>query len=282
MTQNMKNKDRNDEPKRTGTNGDRQPTTRDQGQSQAQSGQNDPRAQRNQPASTSSTSGSFGSGQPGQRDQPSRQGTSGSTRRGSNGNSSSDGGSGGSGGSGGPSRTGSSTGLMRTDDARRRGMTAGSLSPFALMSQISHEMDRVFEEFLGGGRGITQRGGSWEDNDFATSLWAPAIEVHEHDGEIVVRADLPGLKKEEVNVELTDQALVITGERKQECEHDEQGRFRTECRYGSFLRSIPLPQGVDVDAVNAEFENGVLEIRVPAPRRGEGRRQVEVRERARK
>src|SRR5207248_2754432 len=123
---------------------------------------------------------------------------------------------------------------------------------------------------------------SWGGSDtgeMGAELWAPAVEVHQHDGEIVVRADLPGMKKEDVHVEITDQNLVIQGERQQSCEEKDEGHFRSECRYGSFYRSLPLPKGVQADDIKAEFADGVLEVRVPAPRQEENRKTIEVQSR---
>jgi HSP20 family protein len=171
------------------------------------------------------------------------------------------------------------TGLERSEQGRgtlERGGRAGN--PVAMMSQLSQEMDRLFDDFWLApfGRSL-RRGGGREGGELGTMLWSPDIEVHEHEGEIVVRADLPGLKREDVQVEVADQVLTIQGERKLGCEEKQDGWHRTECRYGSFFRSIPLGEDVDPERVQAQFEDGVLEIRMPAPQRKESRRRIEVR-----
>src|SRR5262245_55421411 len=149
--------------------------------------------------------------------------------------------------------------------SRSRGDVSRSASPFALMGQLSREMERIFEDFWHAplGSAASRPGGG----DLGAFLWAPEIELHAHGDELLVRADLPGLRKEDVQVEVNDQALTISGERRQDCEEDHEGGYRSECRYGSFFRSIPLPEGVDAERVRAQFRDGVLEVRMPAPER---------------
>ena len=175
----------------------------------------------------------------------------------------------------------------RTSDRSRSGSgdllpaerNAG-MSPFSLMSQLTQEMDRMFEGFWNRpfGLGRTRDGG---ERGLSERRWAPELEMHEHDGQFLVRLDLPGMKREDVEVEVVGQTLTIQGERKQECQSDENGWHHTECRYGSFFRSIPLPDDVDPEQIQAQFDNGVLEIRMPAPDRTERRNRIEVREGAR-
>jgi HSP20 family protein len=137
-------------------------------------------------------------------------------------------------------------------------------NPFSLMRRMTEEMDRIFAdmEFSGGGLG---RG-----------PWSPAIEVAERNGAYVVRAELPGLKPEEVKVEVTNDALVIHGERKSEAEHNERDIHRTERRYGHFYRSIPLPDGVDPEQIRANFQHGVLEVTVALPQTQSKPRQIPI------
>ena len=124
-------------------------------------------------------------------------------------------------------------------------------------------MDRAFSEFSG-------------SNNGDTSLWTPAIEVSQRDGQYVVHAELPGLKPEDVKVEVLDDALVIEGERKYEHEEDRGGVHRTERRYGRFYRAIPLPEGANADQARARFENGVLEVMIPVSQQQSDRRQIPV------
>ncbi|HUR27369.1 MAG TPA: Hsp20/alpha crystallin family protein, partial [Planctomycetota bacterium] len=152
-----------------------------------------------------------------------------------------------------------------------------SQRPFTLMNQLSREMDRVFDDFWRDPFGrLPLRSVS---NGLGTSLWAPAVEMHEHEGELIVRADLPGMKKEDVEVEVIGNVLTIQGERRQECDETQDGWHHTECRYGSFFRSIPLPEGVDPEQVQADFDDGVLSIRMPAPQRQDRRRNIEIKDR---
>jgi HSP20 family protein len=105
----------------------------------------------------------------------------------------------------------------------------------------------------------------------------PAIEVTEREGNLVVRADLPGIKKEDVKIEMTPEALIIRGERKQEHEEKKEGYYRSERTYGQFHRSIPLPEGADLDKAKAEFKDGVLEVTVPVPETQARRREIPIR-----
>jgi HSP20 family protein len=107
-------------------------------------------------------------------------------------------------------------------------------------------------------------------------MWSPQIEAFERKGEFIVRADLPGLNKDNVKVDITDDTLTIQGERKQEHEENREGYHRSERSYGSFCRTIPLPEGANTDEAKASFRDGVLEISMPAPQREERRRQIEI------
>jgi HSP20 family protein len=110
------------------------------------------------------------------------------------------------------------------------------------------------------------------------ALWAPQVEVLEKNGEFKVRADLPGLKKEDIHVEFKDDALMISGERKAENKEEREGYFHSELSYGSFYRRIPLPAGADLDKATAMFKDGVLEIRVAAPKAALRGRKLEITE----
>src|SRR5581483_3100577 len=137
-------------------------------------------------------------------------------------------------------------------------------NPFSLMRRMSEEMDNFFNQARGGSR----RGSG--------TVWSPAIEVAERDGKYVVHAELPGLKPEEVKVELRDNALVIEGERRSEHEENRGGIHRSERHYGQFYREIPLPEGVNPDQVNARFENGILEVTAPIPQARSNTRQIPI------
>lgn len=139
--------------------------------------------------------------------------------------------------------------------------------PVSMIRRLAEEMDRAFDTF-----GLPASG--WRRGPLSKELWSPQVEMLERDGNIVVRADLPGLKKEDVYVEVREKALILEGERKQEEEEEREDYYRSERRYGRFYRSIPLPEGIDPDKANATFKDGVLEVRMPAPERAEqtGRR----------
>jgi HSP20 family protein len=124
-------------------------------------------------------------------------------------------------------------------------------NPFSLMRRLTDEMDRAFHTSWGLGR---EMGSFW-----------PAMEVKERDGNLVVCADLPGLNKDDVRVETTDEGLVIHGERKREREEKSAGWHHSERSYGEFYRTIPLPQGAHTDRAQAQFRDGVLEVKIPLP-----------------
>ena len=106
--------------------------------------------------------------------------------------------------------------------------------------------------------------------------WSPQVEVTERDGQLVVRADLPGLNKDDVQVELRDEAIIIRGQRKQEREEKREGYYRSERSYGSFYRQIPLPKGIDTEKATANFNNGVLEVTMPVAQGEAQGRQLQI------
>jgi len=175
------------------------------------------------------------------------------------------------------SQSKSETGIAR----REQVYPAGTMSPFSLMRRFSEEMDRLFGD---GGLGRGLASGFGRDlgrlADFEASIWSPQIEAFEREGKLIVRADLPGLTKDDINVDITDDAIRIRGERRQEKEESEEGYYRSERSYGSFYREIPLPSGVNREEANATFRNGVLEITMPAPARQPGSRRIEIGEAA--
>jgi HSP20 family protein len=134
-----------------------------------------------------------------------------------------------------------------------------SASPIGLLRRMSDEMDRMFSPFrssLGG-------------NELAG--WSPSVEVFERDGKLIVHADLPGLSKEDVRIQVANNNLIIEGERRREHEEDKGPLHRSERSYGSFWRSIALPEGANIDQARAEFNNGVLEISIPIPEEKQAR-----------
>ena len=148
--------------------------------------------------------------------------------------------------------------------------------PFALLRQITSELDRTFDmPGWGSFRWPTFRSMPMADR----AAWFPQIDVLEKDNRLVTRIDLPGLKKEDVKVEVTDGHLAISGERKSEAEEKKDDFFRCERQYGSFYRAVPLPEGAKLEDVKATFSDGVLEVSVPMPAKPEAKpRTVEIQE----
>jgi len=150
-------------------------------------------------------------------------------------------------------------------------------SPFSFMRRFSEEMDRLFGDFgFGGGLASGVGGEFGRLAALEGSMWSPQVEAFERDGKLIVRADLPGLTRDDVNVDITDDAIKIRGERRQEKEEKEEGYYRSERSYGSFYREIPLPSGVSPEEAHATFRNGVLEIAMPAPARQPSSRRLEI------
>ncbi len=139
------------------------------------------------------------------------------------------------------------------------------VNPFALMRELTEEMDRVFQGSAPG-----------REKGAELGAWSPAVDVRQCNGDLVITAELPGLKKEEVRVELTEDALVIQGERKREHKEDHEGYHRWERSYGQFYRSIPLPEGAKTDQVKADLQDGILKISVPVPQVEKKSRQVPI------
>jgi len=139
------------------------------------------------------------------------------------------------------------------------------VNPFSLMRQFTEDMDRYFT-------GVSvPRSGEME-------VWSPTVEVKQVNGKFLVTAELPGLKKENIKIEVTEEALILEGERKYEKEQKGEEYFRSERSYGRFYRSIPLPEGTDVDKAVAEFKDGILEITVPVAEVKTKKREIPVNE----
>jgi HSP20 family protein len=151
-------------------------------------------------------------------------------------------------------------------------------TPFSMMRRFTDDMERFFEDFGAFRTPFDFKFDLPKMKKFQKTMWAPAIEVSRTNGDLVVKADLPGLKKNDINVEFKEDCLVISGERNQEKKKEDEGYFTSERSYGSFYRSIPLPQGYDVDKATAKFENGVLDIRVAVPKVETKGRKLEITE----
>jgi HSP20 family protein len=176
---------------------------------------------------------------------------------------------------------GSSAGAL----APRRGSSAAAYGgygsgPFSTMRRISEEMDRLFDSF-GLGRSFFPpefgQGAQARYGELGTSaLWAPHVDVVERDGKLLISADLPGVKKEDVKVEINPDSVTLQGQRHQEKSSSDRGYYQSERSYGSFYRTIPLPEGVNTEKASATFRDGVLQIEVPAPSQQSRGRTLEI------
>jgi HSP20 family protein len=131
--------------------------------------------------------------------------------------------------------------------------------PVRELHTMQNEMNRLFNTFFDS---PTPGNGG---NGGAVRRWIPAMDVVETEDHFVLRADLPGLSENDVSIELEDNVLTVAGERKAEHEQRGEGYYRVERAFGSFSRSLTLPEGVNADAIQASFSNGVLEVRIPKP-----------------
>jgi len=133
-------------------------------------------------------------------------------------------------------------------------MTIVRWEPLRELSSLQTEMNRLFNTVFdtpvanGGNR-----------------RWVPAMDLVETKDDFVLRADLPGMRQEDVKIELEDNVLTVSGERKGEHEAREEGFYRLERAFGAFSRSLTLPKGINPETVNASFANGVLEVHIPKP-----------------
>lgn len=162
---------------------------------------------------------------------------------------------------------------------KRYGEPQEAVTPFGFMRRFTEDMEKLFEDFQG------FRFPSFFGKEFSPFLkdledvdWVPKVEILRHNGDFTVRAELPGLTKDDVKVELTDNALTLSGERKEEKEEKLEGYYRTERSYGSFYRVIPLPEGTSIDKATATFNNGLLEVKLQVPKTEPRIHKLEIKE----
>lgn len=134
-------------------------------------------------------------------------------------------------------------------------MTLVRWQPVRDWSPLGAEIDRFFDSFF------QTRGGDANGQ----RRWVPAMDLVETDDSLVLKADLPGLSEDDVKVEVNDNMLTVSGERRAEHEHERDGYHRVERSFGRFSRSVTVPEGIDEDKVTATFNDGVLEVRIPKP-----------------
>ena len=135
--------------------------------------------------------------------------------------------------------------------------------PARELDTLQGEMNRLFSSFFDTptpGNGTTVR------------RWIPAMDLVETDDHFVLKADLPGITESDVSIVFENNVLTVSGERRTEHEAKKDGYYRLERTMGSFSRSLTLPEGIDADAVDAKFDNGVLEVRIPKPAETKPRR----------
>lgn len=127
--------------------------------------------------------------------------------------------------------------------------------PFRDMISLRERMDKLFEDSLSRFKA--------SDEETMPSFWSPAVDIYETDENIVLKAELPGIDKSDVSVEVKDNTLILKGERRREKELKEENYHRIERSYGAFIRSFTIPVTVKQDEVKARFKDGVLEVSLP-------------------
>jgi HSP20 family protein len=175
--------------------------------------------------------------------------------------------------------------MQRTGGGQRGGMSrrgqfapSFAASPFTLMRALNDEMGRLFEGFLtGSGTGGLGQSDLGRMPALAQATdFVPQIQVFERNNRLVIRADLPGVERGDVRVEIRDDAVVLQGERREEREDRRGGIYVSEVVAGSFYREIPLPENVNVDQATAIFRDGVLEIVIPETEQAREPRRLDV------
>jgi HSP20 family protein len=134
--------------------------------------------------------------------------------------------------------------------------------PFRELTALQNEMSR----WMSGLSGLPGAGNG------QSSTWLPAVDVWETEKELVLSFDLPGVEEDKIAIELDNNVLTVSGERERTSEHSSERFYRFERRYGQFSRSVTLPAGVNEEDIKADFQNGVLEVRVPKPEEPKPRR----------
>jgi HSP20 family protein len=133
--------------------------------------------------------------------------------------------------------------------------------PFREIATLQNEMSRLLNTVAGGNGETT-----------TTRTWVPAVDVWETEDSLVYAFDLPGIPEDKISVEFDDGALIVSGERERTKESSEQNYYRFERRFGSFSRTVGLPQGVGEESISAEYKHGVLEVTVKKPEQPKPRR----------
>lgn len=176
------------------------------------------------------------------------------------------------------------TGTKHSALTRRTPYFGTTASPFSLMRRMADDIERLFSDvdFARTGFGTTPQRADFEpwrgSGRVHEATWAPQVETFRRDGKLIIRADLPGLAKDNITIDVDDDVLMISGERSDEIKDERDDFYRTERTYGRFFRAIQLPEGVNADQIDATFKDGVLEVTVPAPKVNTARnKQVKIR-----
>ena len=134
-------------------------------------------------------------------------------------------------------------------------MALARWTPRGNLQSFQDEMNRMFDQFF--------RGGTGEEAGWGVRTWAPPVGIYETDDELILKAELPGVSKDDVSIEIHQNTLILRGQRKHEAEVKEEDYHRVERAYGTFQRSFMLPTLVDQEHVQATYHDGVLELRLP-------------------
>ena len=155
--------------------------------------------------------------------------------------------------------------------------SAEAVNPFGMMHRFTRDMERLFQDFQGFPSVFSAEPWPFR-TEFGGIEWMPQVEVLQHNGQFTVRADLPGMTKDDIKVEFTGDMLKISGERKAEKEEKRESFYRSERSYGNFYRQLPLPEEALTEKAQATFTNGVLEVTMPAPKVEPATRKLEVKD----
>jgi HSP20 family protein len=134
-------------------------------------------------------------------------------------------------------------------------MALARWTPRGNLQSFQDEMNRMFEQFF--------RGGTGEEAGWGVRTWAPPVDIYETDDALILKAELPGVSKDDVSIEIHQNTLILRGQRKHDAEVKEEQYHRIERAYGTFQRSFMLPTLVDQEHVQATYHDGVLELRLP-------------------
>jgi HSP20 family protein len=134
-------------------------------------------------------------------------------------------------------------------------MAIARWTPMAHLASFQHEMNRMFDEFF--------RGGTGEEAGWVRQTWTPPVDIYDTEEAVILTAELPGVSKDEVSIEVHQHTLILRGERKPDAAVPADHYYRRECVYGPFQRSFVLPTLVDQEKVQATYHDGILELRLP-------------------